>query len=109
MSGSRSSMAIFHRYTPTEQQKAAALTFTPARGGVLQRACACGQHTIAGADCDKCRKKRVEGSLKGARGLQRSPNHQAGETAVTPIVYDVLRSPRHPLDATTRAFFPPRL
>lgn len=30
-----------------------------AGGGVLQRKCACGQHTIAGAECQECREKKA--------------------------------------------------
>lgn len=65
---------------------------------ILQRTCACGQHTIAGGECDACGKQR----------LQRRPIDQAGPGEVPPIVHDVLRSPGRPLDTETRAFFEPR-
>src|SRR5262245_903738 len=32
--------------------------------GFLQRQCACGQHTIAGGECDACRRKREAGFLQ---------------------------------------------
>ncbi len=83
-------------------------SFTPVQTGRLQRKCACGQHTMAGGDCEECQKKRVEESLVGTRALQRYPNHQAGETAVPPIVYDVLRSPGQLLDSATRTFMESR-
>lgn len=34
--------------------------------GLLQRQCACGQHTIAGEECDECRQKRETASLQRA-------------------------------------------
>src|SRR5690348_7448589 len=32
-------------------------TFTSMQRGILQRKCACGQHTVAGGECAECRKK----------------------------------------------------
>ena len=75
-------------------------TGATSRSPVLQRACDCGQHTIAGGECDECRKKKM--------GLQRSSDGSAGRRTAPPLVYDVLRSPGQPLDAATRAFFEPR-
>jgi hypothetical protein len=40
--------------TQTHQQKP---TATPAASGVLQRKCACGNHTMAGGECEECSKK----------------------------------------------------
>lgn len=75
-------------------------------GGLLQRKCACGQHTIAGGECEECRKKRETGML------QRAPLHPSSSSPhpseVPPIVHEVLRSPGQPLDAATRAFMEPR-
>jgi uncharacterized protein DUF4157 len=71
---------------------------TFAGSGVLQRKCACGNHTVAGGECEACRKKRLQ---QAARSSQ-----PAGD--VPPIVHDVLRSPGTPLDASTRAFVEPR-
>lgn len=72
--------------------------------GLLQRKCDCGQHTIAGSQCDECGKQELS--------LQRATRNSEGETQnsgdVPPIVHDVLRSPGQPLDAATRAFFEPR-
>jgi pyrrolidone-carboxylate peptidase len=82
------------------KQKAA-----PANGtslsGLLQRKCACGQHTIAGGECEECRRKR-EGTL------QRAAITAAPTPGVPPIVHDVLNSPGQPLDAGTRVFMEPR-
>jgi Domain of unknown function (DUF4157) len=44
--------------TQTHQQKATAI---PAVSGVLQRKCACGNHTIAGGECEECAKKQQFG------------------------------------------------
>src|SRR2546421_590450 len=68
---------------------------------LLQRACACGQHTIAGGECEACRQKR-EGAL------QRSAVTSAPMNGIPPIVHEVLSSPGQPLDSGTRAFMEPR-
>jgi hypothetical protein len=70
----------------------------PIRGGLLQRKCACGRHTVAGGECAECQKKR----------LQRKAGHQAEPDTAPPIVHEVLRSPGQPLDEGTRAFMEPR-
>jgi outer membrane protein OmpA-like peptidoglycan-associated protein len=41
--------------TQTHQQKPAA---TPFAGGLLQRQCTCGNHTLAGGECEGCGKKK---------------------------------------------------
>jgi hypothetical protein len=68
-------------------------------GGLLQRKCACGQHTIAGAECQECGKQRLQ------RSALSSP-----EPFVAPsIVNEVLRSPGTPLDPHTRTTMGERL
>jgi Domain of unknown function (DUF4157)/Lysine-specific metallo-endopeptidase len=66
--------------------------------GLLQRKCACGQHTIAGGECAEC----------GNQRLQRHADKYAVLPEVPPIVQDTLRSPGQPLDSSTRAFMEPR-
>jgi hypothetical protein len=89
--------------TQTHEQKPPA---TLSASGLLQRQCACGNHTTSGGECEGCRKK-------GEAILQRSPSPSKreawgeGET-VPPIVHEVLRSSGQPLDASTRAFMEPR-
>lgn len=77
---------------------------SPVIGGLLQRQCACGQHTIAGGECEGCGGKDMS--------LQRATRDSAGGASdsggVPPIVNDVLRSPGQPLDANTSAFFESR-
>lgn len=74
--------------------------FTPVAGGLLQRKCACGTHTMSGGQCPDC--KDNEGVL------QRKASLSADFSAVPPIVNEVLRSPGQALDSTTRAFMEPR-
>jgi hypothetical protein len=76
-------------------------SFAPVPTGFLQRKCACGQHSIAGGECEECRQKR-EGTL------QRAAVNTAPVNGVPSIVHDVLNSPGQPLDAGTRAFMEPR-
>jgi hypothetical protein len=62
--------------------------------GVLQRACACGSHTLAGGECNACSK----------RTMQLQPSRvQAGPVNEVPAsVHEVLRSAGQPLDPATR-------
>src|SRR5205823_4289951 len=73
----------------------------PVRGGVLQRACACGA-SAAGGECESCRKK------KGGQALQRSAVSEGPVGGVPPIVHEVINAPGQPLDSATRAFMEPR-
>ncbi len=55
---------------------------TPVSHGVLQRACACGQHSTAGEECESCRKQR-EGRIQravapGVSAPPPAPNPGAG-------------------------------
>jgi len=74
---------------------------TAVQPGLLQRACACGKHILAGGECTECKQKR-EGTLQRA-AISAPPVGHA-----PPIVHDVLRAPGQPLDAATRAFMEPR-
>jgi hypothetical protein len=87
-------------HTLTPSPKNAGSSSTSVNRGVLQRQCACGQHA-AGGECGACSRK-----LQTAR--EHHSRDQAEPTTVPPIVYEVLSSPGHPLDETTRAFFEPR-
>lgn len=70
--------------------------------GVLQRRCACGEHTIGGGACSKCAKNAESSTLPGRRANAATIN------SVPPIVNDVLHSPGESLDPRTRAFMEPR-
>lgn len=77
-------------------------TITPVVSGLLQRACACGQHIASkGGECEECKKKR-QGML------QRAAVNNSSTHSVPPIVYEVLHSPGQPLDTNTRAYMEPR-
>jgi hypothetical protein len=69
-------------------------------GGVLQRKCACGQHT-GGSECEDCKKKKK-------MTLQRHASGAVTPAIAPPIVHNVLGSPGQPLDQATRAFMEPR-
>ena len=51
-----------------------------------ERACACGQHTSAGSECEECKQKRA-GVLQRA-AIDSSPMYD-----VPPIVHELLNSP----------------
>jgi hypothetical protein len=61
--------------------------------GVLQRKCACGQHTGAGGECEECKKKRV----------QRKPGNGTGPDFAPAIVQSVLQSPGQSLAPEARS------
>src|SRR6266481_1273581 len=70
---------------------------------LLQRKCACGQHTVAGGECTECIQKR-EGMLQRP-AVSSAPMNGNG---VPPVVHDALSSPRQTLDAGIQAFMEPR-
>jgi Domain of unknown function (DUF4157) len=80
------------------QQLSTITAHQPASAALLQRACACGNRTIAGGECEACRKKGLQHAAMNSQSVGEAP----------PIVHDVLRSPGQRLDATTRAFMEPR-
>jgi hypothetical protein len=90
-----------NRLTASQHQKTAGAPLLA--GGILQRKCDCGQHTVAGGECDECGKKQM--SLQRAQDSEIETPNSGG---VPSIVHDVLRSPGQPLDAQTRAFMEPR-
>ncbi len=51
-----------------QTQTAIKPTFTPITGRVLQRTCACGQHTLAGGECAQCQQKRLAATQWAATG-----------------------------------------
>jgi len=69
---------------------------------VLQRACACGSHTIGGGECESCQKNEAGDILR-----RRATNNELLDQA-PPIVDEVLQSTGQSLDASTRTFFESR-
>jgi len=79
--------------------------------GWLQRKCACGNHTIAGGECDECGKQHhaLQRAARNPELGTRNSQPETGNSAGVPsIVHEVLNSSGRPLDPTTRAFFEPR-
>jgi hypothetical protein len=72
----------------------------PLRNSVIQRKCDCGEHSMGG-ECDECKKKHST--------LQRSAVGTATQSAVPPVVHEVLRSQGQPLERNTRGFMESRL
>ena len=86
-------------YEKVQVQQKTVNGFSPTKS-LLQRTCACGQHT-GGGDCTDCRNKR-EGVLQRRAATSNEP------TTVPPIISEVLRSPGQALDTNTRVFMEPR-
>jgi Domain of unknown function (DUF4157) len=80
------------------------------QGGILQRKCeTCGLHTIAGEECEGCKKKRdCEGYKKKRQSLLRRAASQGESAEIPPIVHEVLNSPGQPLDRDSRSFMESR-
>ena len=87
--------------TRTIARSERAITMATLGTGILQRACACGQHTGSSVECEECNKKH-EGTLQ--RAVISAP--PMGESP--PIVQDILRSSGQPFNAPTRSFMQPR-
>lgn len=83
----------------SESKMRADRPFMPASSSLLQRKCACGNHTMAGGECDKCKKQSLQRASLSPRG-----RGNEGEGGVPPIVHEALRSTSQPLDGATRAF-----
>ena len=66
----------------------------------LRRKCRCGQHTVGGAECEECEKKK--------KVLHRYSDSYEGPSIAPPIVHSVLDSPGQPLDVASRTFFESR-
>lgn len=94
-----------NRQTPNKANTRANAEASPA-SGLLQRACACGQHT-GGSECEECSKKKSIPVL-GDGLLQRRDACPGSPNVAPPIVHEVLRSSGQPLDTATRQFFEPR-
>ena len=82
---------------PMKPAAAPALSTSPVPSGVLRRKCACGGAGGTGGECSECKKKKLQRKAAGgAPGV------------APPIVHQVLNSPGHPLDASSRSYFEPR-
>lgn len=57
----------------TTLEKSAALQHRPVSSGLLQRKCACGNHTVAGGECSECAKKKSGLQRKLSIGTSNDP------------------------------------
>jgi hypothetical protein len=87
------------------QLPATTTSFIGVQSGLLQRKCACGNHTMS-SKCEECKSRK--GMLQRAFLFPRGRGVE-GEGGVPPIVHGVLRSPGQPLDPATRASMETRL
>lgn len=80
-------------------------TMNSAASGLLQRKCACGDHTLTAGACEECAKKKqtLQRTSTSPQGVETE-----GESQVPFIIHEVMRSPGQSLDAATRALFEPR-
>jgi len=86
--------------TGTKPAPLPASSLLPARGGLLQRKCACGGAPGMDGQCEECRQE-------GA-GLQRRPDSRDGPSLAPSIVHQALRSSGEPLDPAARALMEAR-
>jgi Domain of unknown function (DUF4157) len=73
---------------------------TPVGRVLLQRQCACGAHSLGGAECTTCKKR--------SGLIQRKEKNHLPINQASPRVHEVLRSSGHPLGASVRAAFEPQ-
>ncbi len=85
--------------TSSLKPRTATANLTSAPSGILQRKCACGNHTLAGGDCSECTNQKIE--------LQRQANGVA-PGGIPPLVHEVLAASGQSLDSGTRAFMESR-
>ena len=84
-------------------------TARPARAGLLQRQCDCGQHTIAGGQCEECRRGgkttlRRAAVVSTPGGIAPPLAHEV----VPSLVHDVLDSSGQPIEPSARTFMESR-
>jgi hypothetical protein len=91
----------------TKPASTAPRSFSPARSGLLQRKCACGDTPGPSGECDACRKKKLQRRSENL-DLSSVSHPPSSILEVPPIVHKVLRSAGQPLDDATRAFMEPR-
>ena len=93
-----------HQLIPAKPAGTAPPSFTPVRGGLLQRKCACGGTPGPTGECEGCRQKRngIEGTF------QRRAANTAESALAPPIVQEVMPSPGQQRDPAARDFIEPR-
>jgi hypothetical protein len=92
----------------TQVKAAPTPSFTPVRGGVLQRKSSCGGIPGPRRECEASHEKKLRRRLGDVPALSSIGHSPFSVSEVPPIVHEVLRSPGQPLDVDTRDFFEPR-
>ena len=87
-------------FYPIRRSAALLPAVNPSVAPLIQRKCDCGQHTVAGGECEECKEKEMT--------LLRHSDDSSGPVNAPPIVHEVLRTPGRPLDTEARDFFEPR-
>ncbi|MDO9236679.1 MAG: DUF4157 domain-containing protein [Aquabacterium sp.] len=77
--------------TAVARQAKTASFLPPAQGLLLQRKCACGNHTVAGGECAECAKNKTGLQRKLAIGASNDPLEQEADRAAE----QVLAAPTH--------------
>jgi len=72
---------------------ATALANAKSESTLLHRRCACGNHSIGGAECGSCARRRLAHARHG---------NESNPAFAPPSVYAALRAPGHALDASTQ-------
>jgi hypothetical protein len=80
------------------------ISFTPVRGGVLQRKCACGGTPGPTGECEGCQKKRLALQREGLGSGPGTRNH----SAISPIVHDSVGAPNQSLALASNILMKPR-
>lgn len=85
----------------TVAQQAKTAPFLPPAQGILQRKCACGNHTVSGGECAECAKNKSGLQRKFAIGASNDPLEQEADR----VADQVMAAPAHsPVSGT-----PPRI
>jgi hypothetical protein len=87
---------------------AASATKADAARVTLQRKCACGAHTVGGAECDSCAKEKSKARLQRAAVRNKPAAEASNAFGVPAAAREVLSSAGRPLDSSTRSLMESR-
>ncbi|GAC1341934.1 MAG: hypothetical protein NVS4B9_09090 [Ktedonobacteraceae bacterium] len=85
----------------TQTKTALQSSFTPVQTGLLQRKCACGQHTVAGTECEECRQKHES-------MVQHAAVRAVPASGMASIMHEAVNESGQSLDFGTQAFMESR-
>jgi GH24 family phage-related lysozyme (muramidase) len=81
----------------TIAQQATTASFLPPVQGILQRKCACGNHTVAGGECAGCARNKSGFQRKPTIGANNDPLEQEADR----VANQVMAAPTHPAVSAT--------